>query len=854
MPSNNNSYNSDRLLKCLLHGPTCIIDFHGCLKYAEGCYKFECYEEVYCVCSKLIEYIDEYNEHIKCQANLLKGKAVFYSYQRKIMYYMVNKSAMAKHDERRLIKECFQSIAEAINLLGVALDKMYIDEEGSRLLDWAMMDCIRETNWLNQCNRCLLCRRPCRLCRSHVFPRFLFDHSDGDPKEKIYVFGQNKHRLKSAGECWVWLCCRRCESIMTQNAESEFSKRFRSSGTVEYTSWLFNYCCTILFRTLSCVKFPLTFNDDEVYDAFLSCRKHLLSLPVKMKGVDHAAPTEMENYQLQLLSQVVTKEIQPFLFIIPSNISFERNEFEGVHILEQGLLGANTLCFLSVRRLIDGRKDLARLAHFFAAYSYGMIILLQFSPSAQCVLPERYRISRQSGTYTIPEAKEAVELIPKGLWELHHSCSLEYFESITEALQQLTSHAADKMISAGAFSMIPDEVEDYYISEYEDRGTGSETTGTNVPKTESTNAEHAMTSTHEMDYDTLTVPFPLSVDKPQLSMLPPGFKIVKSSKSLRVPVGHQIVLHDIENSGDLTVFVAVGDSGNFALDHPYIVYLFDSSERTHTYADGGFIAEVGEEIYLTKFLMEHSIYAKSRVQLKQIEERAKALLKPLLHKNRFLSLQMLVHYVKCRWSIKDTENLPSLGLKCSPGGCWYCQLLCQYCMKPALWINVQDVSTDNQYKFCSKKCSEMFSKNPSEMPKDFFTIEHCDEFLEGKLSGCTVLDIVSVCKEEGNTYNTIEVLSLCLGEHSDDLSRGHYILWQVRFIDLQYFRSFSITKDCTPLKILWSNVLDSEVFTLQEAYKLQPHLSRLVKRSVKELGYKDMATYIENFSSAAVNK
>ena len=315
------------------------IDPKSQLKYAQGCYKFGCYAEADAVCSELIK--ERTVEEAKGEAKLLKGKAVFYGYQRKLMYYMTKKSGLSKPDERKLISECVQSISETINLLGKALDDAYIDQEGSRLLDWAMIDCTRETNWLVRCNRCFLCRRFDRLCRSHVFPRFQLEQSDGD--KSIFTHGQDLHQLKLPKECWIWLCCRRCEGIMTQNAENDFSARFPSTGSVEYGSWLFNYSCTILFRTFASLKFPLTFSDNEIYQAFLSCRKHLLSLPVKIKDVD-LTPTKMENHQLQLLSTVVTEEIKPYLFVLPNEVFFERRQ----GVLEQGMMNANTLCFLSL--------------------------------------------------------------------------------------------------------------------------------------------------------------------------------------------------------------------------------------------------------------------------------------------------------------------------------------------------------------------------------------------------------------------------------------------------------------------------------------------------------------------------
>ena len=47
---------------------------------------------------------------------------------------------------------------QAIELLGEVLDSGGLDEQGSELLDWVMMDYYRESGKANKCRRCLLCR------------------------------------------------------------------------------------------------------------------------------------------------------------------------------------------------------------------------------------------------------------------------------------------------------------------------------------------------------------------------------------------------------------------------------------------------------------------------------------------------------------------------------------------------------------------------------------------------------------------------------------------------------------------------------------------------------------------------
>ena len=52
---------------------------------------------------------------------------------------------------------------QAIKLLGEVLDSGQLDEQGSELLDWVMMDYCRESGKSNKCRRCLLCRKVAKL-------------------------------------------------------------------------------------------------------------------------------------------------------------------------------------------------------------------------------------------------------------------------------------------------------------------------------------------------------------------------------------------------------------------------------------------------------------------------------------------------------------------------------------------------------------------------------------------------------------------------------------------------------------------------------------------------------------------
>lgn len=807
---------------------------------------------------------------------------------------MENRSTLPKSEEKRLIEECFHCIKETINLLGTALDDLYLDSEGSQLLDWAMMDCIRETNKLNQCERCLLCRQyGDGLCKSHIFPKFVLknatlsqvespqnsDESEGyntgsfnktqttiestaseiklDAEKvniKPFLFGLDKHQMKSAGECWLWMCCKKCEEKMSQNAENYFSKLFPTYGTVQYSSWLFSYCCTILFRSLSCVKFPRTINDEEVYRSFLFCRMHLLSLPIKF-GSQDSSLGDIEKYQLKQLSQVAVPELKPFLLITPPDVIFKS---ENVPNVSSPMLA---IPWLAPHRLADGRKDLAGISHYFVAYCDGISILLKFLPSSMYQLPENYCISPQGGTYIIPNKSEIAEKIPPGLWVLHHRSSIKGIRDVTEAFRQMGTRTAKKIASTSNFSKILDEMA---VAEQQHSAT---------PTTEQSDLSSSIASTlHREESDTNVQKGPPVVqaskdglpkvqlyhsNKPQLSLLPPEFKVTQPlsnsqiDKCIKLPHGHQIVLHRVEETNQLSCLVAVGSTDIFSPDQPYVIFLHNKGKTV--YIDGAFITTVDKEIHLIQFLQDHAMYAEMREQFKIIHQGVKDLLTLLLKGSGFLSLKVFVQFLQCRKSIRGSDDLPSLDIKCSPEGCWYCTDLCHCCLKPAYpWSkgeNVQDIP----YRFCSKKCMGLHCFHPSKMPQRMFVIDHRDEFKSGKFKGPSILDVLYVNRGEGKQYNTVEFMHVCIGDGSKDLPfREPYILWQFRDMDSQFFLNFHTTVECIPLGPLWPSLLgeDDDVTALQEAcLKLEPKLAITIKAAVQALGCEDLQAYMSVFNT-----
>ena len=98
------------------------------------------------------------SEGDQVKLKIVKGKALFHLFKKEKLHLLSNASTMPSQSFFASHTACFSKLKEIITLLGDSLDQEILDDEGSRMLDFAMMDCICETNKLYECHRCYLCR------------------------------------------------------------------------------------------------------------------------------------------------------------------------------------------------------------------------------------------------------------------------------------------------------------------------------------------------------------------------------------------------------------------------------------------------------------------------------------------------------------------------------------------------------------------------------------------------------------------------------------------------------------------------------------------------------------------------
>ena len=743
------------------------------------------------------------------KAQLLKGKALFYMYQPKICYLTKNRQELQGLEVKLLEAECFLAIKETIQILGHALDSGYLDSEGSKLLDWAMMDCIREINQLNLCKRCLMCRASKSLRRSHIWPKFVLQQMSNTYKEmsntegsKKFSFGLEKHKIKSAGECWFWMLCGHCEEIMSKNAENDFSIYFPKEITIQtviYKSWFFNYCCAILLRTLAFVKFPRCFNDEEIYNTFVYCRNYLLSLQVQVG--------EMGATKHKLC------DIKPYVFIMPSNLVMQDSNV----VIQPGIASCN---WLAPHRLLDGWRDFSGFSHFFAACCNHVCIVIKFSPSSSCYIPERYEITLTGGSYTIEGEHERINAIPNGLWMLWNRMISLDSVTISGIMRYLSTGAAKKLLSGKEAPM--KRLFDLNKLTLNEQGSEDDR-AIKVP--------YPMTSIHQMNF------------------LPSEFLLAEAGLSLtqrkvNFPEGHQILCHQNfkESKQSLLCFIGIGSSDFYSINKPYIIFIFSSQENNIEYLDGAFLTASDKgKLQLSEYFLNHEVANVMRSNFVEYHEFVVYAATVLLMKFGVGTLPSLLHYLQCRRDIKP-RGLPAFACKCSSKECWYCQELCHYCLKPGK----SSCSLPNfTIRYCSDTCLSLLCTKPKELSKNILVFTHS---IEGdKFSDTSVLDVLEIHRSDNLHVNQFDLVHICVECCSGNPSNYKpYIIWQKRTIHYQIIPIFYISEDC---KILSSFQGDHQEFTAavnQIIHEQEKQLEHLISIAVQHLGYTKFSDFLSH--------
>lgn len=563
--------------------------------------EFENYFECIEVCDTIIK--TKQDEDIIAQTKITKGKARFHSYKRKLHQFFVKSSIRATKEGRSMLKECFNSMKDSIALLGDGFDLNMLDEEGSKLLDWAMIDCVSLTNQLNLCKRCLLCRQKRTLCRSHIWPKFTID----DSNEQDIIFGLDKYQFKSAGECIYWMLCERCEEILSQNGESAFKANFPSSGEISYSSWLFSFCAGVIFRTLGItIQFPMHYNDSEIYKVLLHCRKHLLSLPVSVS--DKVASLGGYNKkELEKLVQQLKDDLNIYLFMSPLKSHQNYAEYEVSY--------QNRAITLSRDKQLNSRSlHFNGYAHFYLLCCGPLTLIVNFDQSVLSLKNRGFLItsnpSDSDKKYTIPSEEKRVKLLPVGVWPL---------------MEQLTEGTIEDFNEVSRFISTSIKVK--------------------VPTSQSTKIAPSFNIPSKAGSQTMY----------EISFLPKGFDINKPhlklprNRCVVLPEGHKVICHSSKTISALNAvitFLLCDNTHKSTSDpeHLYAITLSQDTTNRMLIVDGAVVKIKEGKLILSEYLVKNKIINRSRYNLSLLQR----LLNILLPNKHFDNINFLIYLMEYR--------------------------------------------------------------------------------------------------------------------------------------------------------------------------------------------------------------
>ena len=329
-------------------------------------------------------------------------------------------------DSEKIKEECYAKTKECILLLGNAYDNAFLDSEGDQLLSLAMIDLVRETNSLNQCKRCLLCRNKAALQRSHIFPKSILKEIASDMvvghDHKVFMPLLGKRVKKSAGEATFWMLCSQCEQLLCQNGENQFVELiykkihpeqdtvFLSDLKLPYSEWMYNFCIGLLVRALAVSDQYSTFGrDSSISSLFCWCRQQLMS--IKMSKDEHVPNSGLvEATHSSDPNLVISVLVNP---IIKSSTKFYITKLPAM--------------YLSPVALDDGVYSHSRQTSFFLAHFGNLNIVIQFMQhslvKAELTSLHSHTIDPSGGVLDIPAESRRWQLIPAGIWQMFSAFS-----------------------------------------------------------------------------------------------------------------------------------------------------------------------------------------------------------------------------------------------------------------------------------------------------------------------------------------------------------------------------------------------------------------------------------------------
>lgn len=411
----------------------------GVCKHALACYQSGKYKESASWCDHLLSILDTENP-ITFAVKSCKGKALAQMYLcRQSQRLLRNSSwALLGYDNnstglKAIIEQCLSnpiaagskvlrqlSLAdlenwealcsqglEAIQLLGEVLDSDELDEEGSELLDWVMMDYSKETGGISKCKRCLLCRAVGDLLPTALQPV----HSPMDDQSTQSIGGHSIFSLQSFmyinGSQKFFMFCKECVFVLSHHRDSYLHFlpeaispiKKQNLEAVKYDRGVYMYLVARIAQSLPWACTGCISNQKDVYAAFLACRQTLLS-PDMCSGKVNLSKMYLIN--------------NPFPWYVFKNTSFE--------LYQSSRNLSDVSAIIASQQEIRNGGD-PHKCRFFLIHTGAWNLVLDFG-SGEEAIPSEYLIHPGGGSYPLSPIGQRWEAFPPSVLQAFHNLAL----------------------------------------------------------------------------------------------------------------------------------------------------------------------------------------------------------------------------------------------------------------------------------------------------------------------------------------------------------------------------------------------------------------------------------------------
>ena len=312
-------------------------------------------------------------------------------------------------DNELVIQLCFADLQnwkslcsqgqQAIKLLGEVLDRGELDEQGSELLDWVMMDYYRESGAANDCKRCLLCRNIGELVQ--FAPKSTKVESLAS--ESILSLHSFMHLEQSQN---VLMFCKECVIVLSMYSDEHVQSLLESTSRTHGKPVTYGTVFYLHLIAKFAQKLPLAYtgycsNWKNIHNTFVACRQILLSHDIHKSTICYPKIYLFNNCNSWYVFTNHSSEFRSFISSrhVTSMVASEQSFGKG----------GNTNQF-----------------QFLMMYTEGCTIVVKFHCEKEegVQLSSQYLINPAGGSYPLPHVSERWEDFPQEVINTFHNLAL----------------------------------------------------------------------------------------------------------------------------------------------------------------------------------------------------------------------------------------------------------------------------------------------------------------------------------------------------------------------------------------------------------------------------------------------